>query len=72
MKYVDLTLAYTDLIAGFGRSQVKTLEKDGWNASQLQFYSHAGTHMDAPIHFGVNDFTIDQFEPDDFLQNGLG
>lgn len=67
MKYIDLTLPYTEEIAGFSFSNAKTLEKDGWNASNLQIYSHAGTHLDAPIHFGVSDFTVDQFIPEDFI-----
>jgi len=38
----------------------KTIEKDGWNAKTLHLYSHAETHIDAPVHFIVNDTTIDQ------------
>jgi kynurenine formamidase len=38
----------------------RTLERDGWNAATLGLYSHCGTHMDAPLHFGVSDETIDQ------------
>lgn len=38
---------------------VKTVENDGWNAMMLHLYSHAGTHMDAPIHFKVSEETID-------------
>lgn len=45
----------------------KTIEEDGWNASTLRLYSHAGTHMDAPIHFGVSDVTIDTFRPDQLM-----
>ena len=59
-KITDLTLSYQPGMAGFDRQAAKTLEPDGWNASTLTFYSHAGTHMDAPFHFGVNDQTIDQ------------
>ena len=45
----------------------KVLEKDGWNARMLHLYSHAGTHMDAPLHFGVNDTTIDRIPPERFF-----
>ena len=38
----------------------KTLSVDGWNASTLHLYSHSGTHMDAPLHFEVNEQTIDE------------
>jgi kynurenine formamidase len=37
-----------------------TLERDGWNAATLHLYSHAGTHMDAPVHFAAGPGTIDQ------------
>ncbi|MEL7119174.1 MAG: cyclase family protein [Bacteroidota bacterium] len=60
---IDLTLAYEKGIAGYNREVAKTLTDDGWNASTLHLYSHAGTHMDAPLHFGVNSLTIDSFLP---------
>lgn len=67
MKIIDLTLPYSEAIAGYSSAPARTLERDGWNASTLQIYSHAGTHMDAPLHFGVSDFSIDQFEVQDFV-----
>ncbi len=63
-KIIDLTLAYSSKVAGFSSSPSKTVEKDGWNASHLEFYSHSGTHMDAPFHFGVSNKTIEDIEPD--------
>lgn len=45
----------------------KTLERNGWNARDLTIYSHAGTHMDAPVHFGVEGPTIDQFMPQQLI-----
>ena len=59
MKIVDLSLAFNNNIAGFRVSSAKTIKQDGWNASTLSFYSHAGTHMDAPYHFAVSEKTID-------------
>ena len=56
----DLTLAFNENISGFSWNDVKVLAEDGWNARNLQIYSHAGTHMDAPRHFGVNDISIDE------------
>ncbi|WP_394971074.1 cyclase family protein [uncultured Croceitalea sp.] len=41
----------------------KTVEKDGWNATHLNLYSHSGTHMDAPVHFNVGTLSIDQLDP---------
>ncbi|WP_271767344.1 cyclase family protein [Aquimarina algiphila] len=64
---VDLTLTYTNQIDGFSKKASKTIQKDGWNASTLTFYSHCGTHMDAPIHFNVSNQTIDQIPVSDFV-----
>ena len=67
MKITDLTLTYTDGMRGVAFETARTKEKDGWNAKTLHLYSHAGTHMDAPFHFGVNDQTIDEFEVNRFV-----
>lgn len=64
---VDLTLTYTDSFTGFSKETSKTTDKDGWNASTLNFYSHCGTHMDAPIHFNVSNQTIDKIPVSDFV-----
>ncbi|MBP6385984.1 MAG: cyclase family protein [Pseudarcicella sp.] len=60
---VDLTMTYHNEMPGFRSEPAKTIDKEGWNASTLTIYSHAGTHMDAPLHFGVSDETIDQLNP---------
>ncbi len=52
---------------GVAISEAKTLKKDGWNAVNIQIYSHAGTHMDAPVHFGVDGPTIDQMPLDSLM-----
>ena len=59
-KIWDLTEGYDSIIAGFSSEVAKRLEVDGWNASTYKIYSHSGTHMDAPIHFGVSSKTINQ------------
>ena len=61
MVLIDLTLTLEKTMPGVDWQQAKTLANDGWNARTLKLYSHSGTHMDAPIHFGCgsND-TIDQ------------
>lgn len=66
-KIVDLTLTYTNRFTGFSKETIKTIGNDGWNASKLTFYSHCGTHMDAPIHFNVSNQTIDQIPVSDFI-----
>lgn len=52
---------------GYWKSVTKTMNKDGWNASTLEIYSHAGTHMDAPLHFAVNETAIDDIAPSRFI-----
>ena len=64
---VDLTLNFTNDFTGFSKETSKIIEKDGWNASTLTFYSHCGTHMDAPIHFNVSNQTIDKIPISDFV-----
>lgn len=58
-RVIDLTLPLKSGARGVEMETARVLEKDGWNAKTLHVYSHAGTHMDAPVHFGVNDETID-------------
>jgi arylformamidase len=59
MKIIDLTLTYKNGMRGVALDAAKTLGKDGWNATTLHLYSHAGTHMDAPSHFLKNQATIE-------------
>jgi len=66
-KVTDLSLSFDSRISGFTKTESKRLEKDGWNASQLDIYSHAGTHMDAPYHFGISEQTIDKIPVEDFI-----
>ena len=51
---------------GFLWSSAKTLGEDGWNARNLAIYSHSGTHMDAPAHFGLPG-TIDEIPALQFM-----
>ena len=64
MKIIDLTLTYHNGMPGVKFEQAKSVDTDGWNAKTLHLYSHAGTHMDAPWHFGVNEQTIDRMPLD--------
>ncbi len=59
-KIIDLTLPINNKMSGVSIESAKTLSDDGWNASTLHLYSHSGTHMDAPLHFEVNNQTIDE------------
>ena len=62
MKIIDLTLTYDSNTNGFYKNQKNILENNGWNSSTLNIYSHAGTHMDAPVHFGVSKKSIDEID----------
>jgi len=59
-RIIDLTVSLEDGLPGVSIESAKTVEQDGWNATTLHLYSHCGTHMDAPLHFGVGEQTIDQ------------
>lgn len=52
---IDLTLTLKPGMRGVDWEPAKTFEDDGWNALTLHLYSHSGTHMDAPHHFGCDD-----------------
>ena len=67
MKIIDLTLTYEEGMRGVAFENAKSKSIDGWNSKTLHLYSHAGTHMDAPFHFEVNNQTIDEFEVSRFV-----
>lgn len=57
---IDLTRTLSEEIPHVSLEQFRTVERDGWNAKMLHLYSHCGTHMDAPWHFGCGEQFIDQ------------
>ena len=58
---IDLTLTLKPGMRGVEWEPARTLEEDGWDARTLHLYSHCGTHMDAPLHFGCGEqATIDE------------
>ncbi len=69
-KMIDLTRNLAHGQTGVEFETMYTREKDGWNANTLHLYSHTGTHMDAPFHFGVSDKTIDQIPIERLLVRG--
>jgi kynurenine formamidase len=60
-RIIDLTLPLRSGDRGVSFETARRLETDGWNAMTLHLYSHCGTHMDAPPHFGIEGPSIDQF-----------
>jgi len=66
-KIIDLTLTYKNGMKGVSLEDHYTLEKQGWNAKMLHIYSHAGTHLDAPHHFGVKGPFVDEIAVEKFI-----
>jgi arylformamidase len=58
-KIVDLTLPLLPGQRGVATEPRFTTARDGWNAATWHIYSHAGTHMDAQLHFEAGPETID-------------
>jgi kynurenine formamidase len=58
-RVIDLTLPLVPGQRGVAMDPKFTVARDGWNAATWQLYSHAGTHMDAQIHFDAGAETID-------------
>lgn len=66
MPLIDLTLPVRPGMRGVDVRPKFLLERDGWNAATWELYSHSGTHVDAPVHFGAHPITIDQMPLDLF------
>lgn len=66
-RVIDLTLPLASGDTGVKIETARRLETDGWNAATLSLYSHCGTHIDAPVHFGVGDQTIDTIPAENFI-----
>lgn len=61
-RIVDLSEPIRSGIHGVSITQKKRIEHDGWNTSNLELYSHAATHIDAPWHFVPDGVTIDALD----------
>lgn len=69
LRYIDVTQPLKEGLRGVSFEPARVLHKDGWNAQTLHIYSHAGTHMDAPLHFEVNEKAIDDYPAKRFFTN---
>ena len=58
---IDLTQSLTDGMRGVAIHPHTRIANEGYNTTNLHLYSHAGTHMDAPLHFLAGGATIDQW-----------
>ncbi|MEO1524534.1 MAG: cyclase family protein [Planctomycetota bacterium] len=61
-RIIDLSLPVSGEMPGVEISTAKTVERDGWNATTLTLYSHAGTHTDASSHFLTDGKSLDQLD----------
>jgi arylformamidase len=68
-KYYDITIPLRDGMAVWPDdvpvkvAAYKSYEHDAANVTRLQLSTHAGTHVDAPLHFGHKG-TVDAMPPD--------
>lgn len=60
-RFVDLTLTVRHGMRGVAIEPHTRIDPDGFNTTNLHLYSHAGTHMDAPLHFLAGGGTIDKW-----------
>ena len=60
-RFVDLTLTVRSGMRGVAIEPHTRINPDGYNTTNLHLYSHAGTHMDAPLHFLDGGNTIDRW-----------
>jgi kynurenine formamidase len=76
---IDLTLALpkevivpiTKVKPAFYSEIVTSFEKEGFESHKISMYLHAGTHIDAPIHFIKGGKSIDQASLDLFIGDAL-
>jgi kynurenine formamidase len=67
MRIIDLTQTLKNGSGGFSSEPAMNVRENGWNASTLHIYSHAGTHIDAPPHFKIEESGIDTIPVDNFI-----
>ena len=67
-RIVDLTQTLFDGIRGLETEASTSIAAEGYNTTTMHLYSHAGTHMDAPLHFVEGGDTIDNVD----LQTCIG
>ena len=58
---IDLTQTLSRGMRGVAIHPHTRIANEGYNTTNLHLYSHAGTHMDAPLHFLDGGATIDQW-----------
>ena len=60
-RFVDLTLTVRHGMRSVAIEPHTRIDPDGYNTTNLHLYSHASTHMDAPLHFLDGGATNDRW-----------
>lgn len=77
MKIIDLTQLISETMPVYpGTEQPRltvanTHEKDGFRETLISFYSHTGTHMDAPFHIFADRTYLDALPVEQFVGKAL-
>ena len=75
--FIDLTVTLRDKTPPYpGSLEMSltdkfTMEKDGFISRYLCSDMHTGTHIDLPMHFGINPLTANLFPVDSFVGEGI-
>lgn len=57
---IDLTLTLRPGMRGVEFEPKHSMPQDAWNSRMLHLYSHAGTHLDAQVHYEAGPGTVDR------------
>ena len=77
MKVIDLTHTLREDMPVFPGTETpkisdgNTIERDGFAEKILTFYTHTGTHIDAPCHIHPGKKSLDEFSVDKFVGRGV-
>lgn len=77
MNIIDLTHSIYPTMPVFPGTEppifqeANTIEKDGFAEAKITFYSHTGTHMDAPAHMLKGGFFLDEYPIDHFIGKAI-
>ena len=77
MKIIDLTQTISETMPVYPGTEppkltvANTIEKDGFRETLISFYSHTGTHMDAPFHIYADRTSLDALPAEQFVGKAL-
>jgi kynurenine formamidase len=77
MKIIDLTHTISEFMTVYPGSEkpvlrnIATVKTNGYNEQSLTFFSHTGTHIDAPAHIISNGKTLDRYDLTTFFGKAI-